>query len=98
MKIIFEPSGAQAMPWSLAGPNVICVTFGLLPTGIRNSLPWTAKAMHFSSGDAANSVAPRVKVTTCSGFILSSAWTSIGTLRGFDPSLVETTHRSNPHS
>jgi len=30
-------------------PNVICATLGVLPTERRNSLPWTAKAMNFSS-------------------------------------------------
>ena len=43
-------------------------------------------------------MASRVKVTVRSVFDLSSAWTSMASLRGVLPAAVPVTHRSGPHS
>src|SRR5689334_10157188 len=99
MNRIFELSGDQTALWSLEGPSVSCVTLGLGPGLTRKSLPWTANVMIFSSEDSENSVAPPLlKTRNCSLLDLSSALTSMASLRGVEPSCVDTTQRSAPHS
>ena len=92
------PSGLKLAAWSNAGDSVSRVA--LPPSGsfTRNNSPCTATTAASSSGLSANSVASRVKVTLFSVFDLSSAFTSMASFRGVEPSRVPTTHRSAPHS
>ncbi len=49
---------------------------------VRNSCPWMARTTLYSSGERAYSVASRVNVLVRSVFDLSSAFTSMASLRG----------------
>src|SRR6516164_4890347 len=93
-----ELSGAQTAPWL---DLWLCVRRTTLLGGrmdIMNSSPCSTKETCFSSRSTANSVALLVNVSMRSVLDLSSVWTSMASLRGCEPSFVQTSQRSAPHS
>ena len=92
------PSGLKEAAWSNAGESVSRVALPPSGSRTRKSSPCTAMTAASSSALSANSVASFVKVTLRSVFDLSSALTSMASLRGGRLDRVLTTHRSAPHS